>query len=102
MPSERYYIEKALKKGDLIPLQDQEFHHLVRVMRAKAGEEIEVINGQGCLATATVKSIEKRQALLSINECQHLAKPCFEVILAQAIPRINRLDFILEKGTELG
>jgi 16S rRNA (uracil1498-N3)-methyltransferase len=71
-------------------------------MRTKAGDRVEVVNGQGILATAQVEQIDKKLAQLHIDGISSEPKDPFEIILAQAIPRINRLDTILEKGTELG
>lgn len=102
MPAERFYIQAPLASGNSISLEDQEFHHLVRVMRGKPGDSVELINGQGALANAIIKQVNKRDAVLEITDVTTTPKPAFEVILAQGIPRGNRLDFILEKGTELG
>ncbi len=102
MPSERYYFAGELIPAEEIRLQNEEFHHLAHVMRIKIGEEIEIINGRGDLAHAAVKQISKREAVLILQDKHAEPPPSFEIILAQAIPRINRLDTIVEKGTELG
>lgn len=102
MPAERFYIDSPLTLHDTIALRDQEFHHLKHVMRITQGEEVEVVNGAGTLAIATVEKLAKDHASLAIVSAETSPKPKEEVILAQAIPRSNRLDFILEKGTELG
>lgn len=102
MPAERYFIETPLTVGDVLSLEGQEYHHLVHVMRTKAGESVEVVNGMGQLAVADVQEINKKHASLLINSIVEEPAPQHAIILAQAIPRPNRLDFILEKGTELG
>ena len=102
MPAERYFFEGSFPIGSQVKLDGQEHHHLVRVMRSKAGDPVELINGTGELATALISLIEKKYTLLDIQNVIKEPKSGFEIILAQAIPRINRLDFILEKGTELG
>lgn len=102
MPKERFFFEQSLRENEIISIKEDEFHHLVNVMRAKIEDRIEIVNGMGELAHACVKSIEKRQATLLIETVKLEPLPNFQVILAQAIPRPNRLDFILEKGTELG
>lgn len=102
MPAERYYINSDLKQGESATLADQEHRHLVTVMRGRAGNIIELINGRGCCAMAMIMEVGKRESLLQINEVRYEEPPRSEIILAQAIPRINRLDFIVEKGTELG
>lgn len=102
MPAERYYIDQPLANNQTVILKDNEFHHLVRVMRVRVGEEIELINGKGLLAFATVQEIQKDRALLSIHKVKVKKSESTKIILAQAIPKPNRLDFIIEKGTELG
>jgi 16S rRNA (uracil1498-N3)-methyltransferase len=102
MPAERFYVPQDLFLDQVVLLEDQEFHHLVNVMRSKEGEAVEVVNGKGALGYATVQRIEKKRASLHIKDVLFESKNKIEIILAQAIPRLNRLDFILEKGTELG
>lgn len=102
MPAERYYIPQVLQNEDTISLTDAEFHHLTNVMRGKAGDTIELVNGRGDLATAKISSVEKKKAIITVSSVEHIQQPTATIILAQAIPRLNRLDFIIEKATELG
>lgn len=102
MPAERYFIEECLVAGKTCELKDAEFHHLAHVMRARQGEEVELVNGKGSLAQATVDQIRKDRATLSIRSVHEVPETPCRMILAQAFPKPNRLDFILEKGTELG
>jgi len=102
MPAERFYYPHSLGKEDNIVLEDQEFHHLVNVMRNRLDDIIEVINGIGQIANARLSSIEKKRALLTVETVFTEEPSKLKLILAQAIPRLNRLETILEKCTELG
>jgi 16S rRNA (uracil1498-N3)-methyltransferase len=102
MPAERYYYPKPLETGDTIFLQDQEFHHLIHVMRGREGDPVEIVNGMGQLAQGAIQKIEKKKAALSLTSVFSQNPPETTIILAQGIPRQNRLDFIAEKCTELG
>lgn len=102
MPAERYYLPQQFQKHDNVNIDTQEFHHLVHVMRSRIGDQIEIVNGQGQLAAGQVQAIQKKHAVIQIEEVTTSPKPTKRLILAQALPRMNRLDFILEKGTELG
>lgn len=102
MPAERFYSDSPLTLNDTIILRDQEFHHLKHVMRITQGQEVEVVNGAGVLAIANVGKLAKDHVALTIVSSEITPQPIEEVILVQAMPRSNRLDFILEKGTELG
>ncbi len=103
MPSERYFCESELaKKGQMVELEGAEFHHLARVMRMREGESVELINGRGALAEALVKKIGKEGAVVEVQSVEFQKQGSAAVILAQALPKLSNLDFILEKGTELG
>ncbi len=99
---DRFFIDRPLTEGASVEIRDKEFHHLANVMRVKPGDAVEIINGQGALAKAVVKEIQKKQAVLDIASAKQYEKPIKEIILAQAFPRPQKLDFIIEKGTELG
>ncbi len=101
MPDNRFFIDAPLETGKPIALEGPELHHLAHVMRIQIGEKVEVVNGKNQLAIAELLTLRKTQANLLIQSVETKEKPQKEVILAQAIPRLNRLDFIIEKGTEL-
>jgi len=102
VPAERYYIDQALAISSLHSLKGNEFHHMARVMRSKAGDIVELVNGKGQLALAGIEAMQKEQALLRIDELTEESPGRQLLILAQALPKPDRLAFILEKGTELG
>jgi len=70
-------------------------------MRSQVGDSVEVVNGRGELAAAAIQTIGKDKAILKITS-HRTEKKRAEIILAQAIPRMNHLEWIIEKGTELG
>ena len=109
MPTNRFYIptsqnslNQPFKIEQIITIKDKELHHLSKVMRASINEEVELIDGKGKLAIAKIIELKKREALLKITSIKQEPPPTFQIILAQAIPKLNRLDFILEKSTEIG
>lgn len=101
MPVERFFCPETFSERIQCSLEDQEFHHLTKVIRCRIGDTVELVNGKGQLASATLDEVEKKRALLTIDKVTS-SSPTRTLILAQAIPRLNRLEFILEKGTELG
>ncbi|MDP1879565.1 MAG: 16S rRNA (uracil(1498)-N(3))-methyltransferase [Parachlamydiaceae bacterium] len=102
MPVERFYTPHSLEKNEKIELKEGEFHHLAHVIRSRIGEQIEIVNGKGILANAIIQEIKKDRAILFIEQLDEEPFKESKIILAQAIPKTNRLEFILEKGTELG
>lgn len=102
MPAERYYYPQELQEKSVITLEGIEFHHLVNVMRNRVDDRVEIVNGLGQLAQARIIELEKKRGQLEVEtvfQAPTLEKP---LILAQGIPRLSKLEVILEKATELG
>lgn len=102
MPKDRFYIDAPLMQGDVVTLTSTEAHHLLQVMRSRVGSQVELVNGRGVLATARLDRIDRRDCDLMILDASTRKSDPTRLIIAQALPRMNRLDTILEKGTELG
>ncbi|MCB1137067.1 MAG: 16S rRNA (uracil(1498)-N(3))-methyltransferase [Chlamydiia bacterium] len=99
MPNDRFFHDGPLE-GRVI-FRDQELQHL-RVSRLQLGENFEVIDGRGGLAQATLTRLDRREAEAELSPCTQSEPPAERLILIQALPRLNRLDTIAEKCTELG
>lgn len=102
MPAERYFHPELLQENLSVELKEHEHHHLVHVMRTRLGETVEIVNGQGQLAEAVLESNDKKSATLAIKSLITQPPPDEQIILIQGIPKLNRLENIIEKGTELG
>ncbi|MEM7174458.1 MAG: RsmE family RNA methyltransferase [Chlamydiota bacterium] len=102
MPANRYYLSTPLIAGENHLLDSDEFHHLVHVMRKKAGDLIELVNGRGDLATAEVNTIEPKAAHITVKTVTQ-AKPALPPLtLIQALLPLPQLKLIVQKATELG
>jgi 16S rRNA (uracil1498-N3)-methyltransferase len=89
--------------GDIVELTGPEAHHLVRVLRAHPGDEIELFDGQGRSAQARVESIDKQAVTVRIETASACApSPEPTICLAAASPKGERLRWMIEKVTELG
>jgi 16S rRNA (uracil1498-N3)-methyltransferase len=100
MPTERFYADSPFSES--VTLTGEEFHHLARVMRGKVGDSIELVNGKGVLAKGVIGTLLPDAAVINIVSSSPDSKKRPQIILAQAIPRQNHLEWIIEKGTELG
>ena len=102
MPADRFYHSSIPGVGESLNFEGTELHHLVKVMRVRIGERIELMDGQGTLAEGTLEEVGRRQARVLVTERQSVARPTRQLTILQALPRPNRIETILEKGTELG
>jgi len=97
---DRFYCDNLDNRE--IVLDGDELNHLIKAVRKRVGESVELIDGKGAIATAKITKIERRAAHLEIiSKETHTKKGPF-VRLVQGVCRPNRLEMIIEKGTELG
>ena len=98
-----FYSPPELIMGDIVQIQGDEFRHLVRVMRKKKGDVIKVVDGNGFVYTVILDFVGKNFASGKIQKRLRLVgEPIFKLSLAQAIPKGNRFEWVVEKATELG
>lgn len=101
MPHNRFYTPHSLAT-ERLSLEGPEYHHMVHVMRLCPGETIELINGRGELAQATIFSLHKKEAQLHILKYQKHSPSPSQISLGIPLLRPSKLEWIIEKGTELG
>jgi len=97
--NKRFYID-SLDNARI--LDGPEFHHLAHVLRLNVGDEIDLVDGMGTLASARIDEIHKKKAVLSILRSEKHSKPSPILIAAIAFLRMEKLDWAIEKATELG
>ena len=99
----RFYIEAELNVGRILELTESVFHHWVRVLRAKEQEQAIFFNGQGGEYLVTLTAINKKNAFVSVNHFEASDRtPPFKVILGQVMSKGDRMDYAIQKATELG
>lgn len=84
-------------------MSDAAFNHVVRVLRLKPGAPLILFNGAGGEFRATLKSVERREALAQVDDfVAKEVESSLEIILAQGISKGERMDYTLQKAVELG
>ncbi len=96
-----------LPGADLLPGQQVELpaelvKHLRTVLRLAAGESILLLNGRGGSAPARILSLETGSGRAEILSVVQLSAPALSLSLIQGLPKGDKLDLVLQKGTELG
>jgi 16S rRNA (uracil1498-N3)-methyltransferase len=100
---EIFYTEPENISQQSLEIKGEELKHLVRVMRKQERDVIDVVDGQGNLYTTVISKISKQSAQCEIQKrARFVGEPNFQLILAQAVPKGNRFDWVIEKGTEIG
>ncbi|HMM48702.1 MAG TPA: RsmE family RNA methyltransferase [Miltoncostaeaceae bacterium] len=95
----RCLIPGAHRPGERLALDAADAHHLIRVVRRRVGEGLEVSDGAGGLWAATL--VAQDPALVEIGEPLAVSPPA-PVRLVIGLLDSQRLDMVVEKATELG
>lgn len=101
MPCFRFFSDEPLLHHRVI-LKDEENHHLQHVMRVQEQEDVELIDGKGTLAKASVIKLSKQETTLEILSKTESSPPSSSLSLVLPILRQSHLDFAIEKATEVG
>lgn len=100
--SERFFIPDPPVAGRAVLVGD-EARHLVRVLRAKVGDELVVFAGQGGEWPARIVRLSRDEAELETGpERRDRADHGPALTLAVALPKGERQKWLVEKLTELG
>jgi len=83
-------------------IEGDDAHHLVRVLRAKSGDVFAVFDGAGREVEAEVVRVDRRAATLRVVRERVSRRPARDVVLCAAIPRGQRMEWMVEKCTEVG
>ena len=84
-------------------LSEEESKHVVRVLRKKEGDRLEITNGQGMRFSVEIMDSNPKKCLLEVREYQKKPEPTYTLHMAVAPTKTNeRFEWFLEKATEIG
>ncbi len=102
---QRYFVKSDNWNSETneITITDSDVHHIVRVMRNEISDKIICIHPDQTIALCEIKEIEKEYIICSIIsiEPNQYELPIHASII-QALPKGDKLELIIQKGTELG
>ncbi len=100
---QRFFHSSIPENKDLVKIKGESAHYITRVLRLKSGQDLILFNGSGSEWDAQIMKATKRQVdvkLLSKHSI-NLESP-LDITLLQSISRSQRMDFVMQKATELG
>jgi 16S rRNA (uracil1498-N3)-methyltransferase len=99
----RVYVDGPLTPGGTVDLPRQTGAHLSKVLRVRSGDELVLFNGDGREFIGAIDAVRGSRVSASIGAARSIDResPC-RLTLVQCVPRGDRMDFIVQKATELG
>ncbi|MDO4518175.1 MAG: RsmE family RNA methyltransferase [Bacillota bacterium] len=100
----RFFVGPENIGSNLIVIDNKDdLHHMIKVLRLKEGEEVDVSDTVEWEYRARIESLSKTEATLRILDKQAFARePEVEVTLFQGIPKAGKMENIIQKCVELG
>jgi 16S rRNA (uracil1498-N3)-methyltransferase len=97
-----FYCEQ-IEAAELV-LNEEESHHLTKVLRLKEGAEIVLINGQGAKRKAVINFADARKSMIETAEwlAQEKSRDWGLHLFMAPTKNIDRTEWMLEKSVELG
>lgn len=103
MRNSRLYTPQVLDQGSRVELTGPQCHYLVRVLRLSDGDELKLFNGDGFDYCGEIIEARKQSVTIELGDRLDPANESpLKITLVQAISRGERMDFSLQKATELG
>lgn len=99
----RIYHPTPLAAEQIVELTTEAANHVARVLRMPMAAELILFNGDGHQYAATITAIGKRNVQVKIHTAEYKSvESPLQIHLAQAVARAEKMDWILQKATELG
>jgi len=99
----RFYCPPPLPQGDRCELPPEAAHHASRVLRLRAGDAVQIFDGEGNALDARIRDIAgKRVGLECLRPLPPEPLAQLEIVLAQAMSSSEKMDWVVQKATELG
>jgi len=103
MNSTRNYLDEDYSPDAVLVLSASSAHHLIKVLRKKEGDEIEVFDGKGASCLAKILSIKTSKAtILLLGKKSFSPRQGISIHLGQALIKPDPFNLSVQKATELG
>lgn len=105
MPVRRFMISSRSIRDGYASFDDDVYNHMVRVLRMGTGEKVQLVDEKGIIHSGVIDQVTREWVAVKIeNLKEHDVKydPAPRITICQALPKGDKIDLILQKGTELG
>jgi 16S rRNA (uracil1498-N3)-methyltransferase len=99
----RVHVDADLHTGERLTVEGAAGNHISRVLRLRTGDALTLFNGQGGEYGGSIEEIHRDTVVVSVLERREMERESpFQLTLAQGISRGERMDWVVQKATELG
>lgn len=97
----RFFTDEI--SGETGWIRGEDVKHIRKVLRLSAGDAVSLCDGAGTDYEAVIVSVSPDEVRLKILGCTpSTTEPGTRIILYQCLPKSGKMEWIIQKGTELG
>jgi 16S rRNA (uracil1498-N3)-methyltransferase len=98
----RFFFDLSSRKGDRVVLSEEESRHILKVLRLKTGDLIELLDGLGAVYHAVITNVGRQVEVHIEGVAVKEAGDGTSVWVWQGILKGDKMDTVVQKCTELG
>src|SRR3984893_10514903 len=99
----RVYVDSPVAAGKRVVVEGSAANHIARVLRLRSGDALTVFDGSGGEFGARIEEFRKDSVVVAVEDHRPLERESpLPLTLAQGISRGERMDWVIQKATELG
>ncbi len=99
----KFFVAKENIVDNIAIIEGDDVKHIYKVLRLQCGHKVNINNCEGEEFLGEIEEINKKQVVVKCIEKLHLNNESdVEIYLFQGLPKSSKMDFIVQKATELG
>lgn len=105
MSARRFMINSRTIRDGYASFDGDIYNHMVRVLRLRTGDAVQLADEKGIVHFGTINQVAKEWVAVKIASSCPVAQSdstAPHITICQALPKGDKTDLILQKGTELG
>ncbi len=111
MSLKKFFLPQSVKNNfeftanQEITAGSQLYNHMVKSLRMREGDQVELLNGDGLAAKAKIINIsrEKEEVTLKLGDVKNAkGEPKTRIYIAQALGKKDKVEYVWQKATEIG
>jgi 16S rRNA (uracil1498-N3)-methyltransferase len=99
----RFYVDKREIDGKRVKMRGEDVKHITKVLRLGVGDKIIICDGGNTDYDGEIQKVVKDEIFIGLSRARPSGTEApVDIVLFQSIPKSTKMDFIIQKGTELG
>lgn len=99
----RVYVQRAVTAGERHTIEGEAANHISRVLRLRTGDALALFDGRGGEYAARIEQLRQGAVIVAVGDrSSPVRESPLALTLAQGVSRGERMDWVVQKATELG